>query len=878
MINQKQRLRGRFAFHGALLVTLTGLTASLAPAFAGSAPAAQLGSSIERSAAIDRSSVVVLDREAIESSGKTSLADLLRDVPFNSTGSPRPEAGGEAQSFAGLSLRGLGVGRTLVLLDGRRLPVAADTGEGQNLNAVPLAMVERIEVLAQGASAIYGSDAIGGVVNIVTRKAFTGVEVAGGISRPSRAGGDTEEGSIIVGAAGEQARIVVGAAYNSRDIVFRRDRDWSRDGASVFSNNFLNANLSFFEHPEFGSTNLTGCQEPGFSLAGQGSDTRCLYDFWRFSADEIATRNESLFARSSYVVNNGWTLLANAGVGRVKSFGRAPPAVSFRPSTADWPPSPAVWLELAPGSPNHPATPPEQGGLNPDWASYQESAGDELFLAYRFAGNGPVETHGEGVDYHLDLGMRGRVGQFDIDLGVSRAESDYIELRSKNVILALAQPQFDSGAYNIYQPQAVPEDVRQSFGVTTSRDARSIQRMAHVRASTELPFSPGAGPIGIAFGVEYRNEDYRDRLDPMVVSGNVVGTDRSPVSIDRSTWSVFGEALVPLADTVDLSGAVRYVDNSQAGTTTASQVALSWQPTGRFSVRASAGTHFRAPPLAVLGAENILPDGAVQEGTFNFGTIAPVFIVANNDIGFEQAREYRLGMDFEPFSWLSATLDLWDSEVDDRIALIDGRLIFDCLGDREERCPSGLREISVTGRSPDPALGLGVARDPATDILQFVQTGFGNFGKIETRGVDLRLNSSADLGSGRLTADLLASYLNRYRMDGGENTIGEAGLPDWRGQLGFRYRIEDFAFAWTVNHIAGQSTSLGSGAEGSLASWTTHDVQANWYAPWNGRLTLGIDNFTDKDPVLDSGEPRSFNFDLYDGYGRMVYLRYRQSL
>jgi iron complex outermembrane receptor protein len=257
---------------------VAGLAATAAPAFAQDEEAADLdrvqvtGSRISRTDIEGALPVTVIDREQIEFSGKTSVADLLRDTPFNSAGSFRPQSGSSAQSFAGVSLRALGSGRTLVLIDGKRAPVAPNVGAGQDLNSIPLAAVERIEILSDGASAIYGSDAIGGVINIITRKDFSGVELTWGTSDPKRAGGDRDEASAIFGISGDRGQIMVGASYDEREIVFQRDRPWSRGGASIFSNNFLTAGFSFLNGfgPNGGSGNVAGCTGPGFSLSSSG--------------------------------------------------------------------------------------------------------------------------------------------------------------------------------------------------------------------------------------------------------------------------------------------------------------------------------------------------------------------------------------------------------------------------------------------------------------------------------------------------------------------------------------------------------------------------------------------------------------------------------
>jgi iron complex outermembrane receptor protein len=115
-----------------------------------------------------------------------------------------------------------------------------------------------------------------------------------------------------------------------------------------------------------------------------------------------------------------------------------------------------------------------------------------------------------------------------------------------------------------------------------------------------------------------------------------------------------------------------------------------------------------------------------------------------------------------------------------------------------------------------------------------------------------------------------------YEVDSGADVAGEQGLPEWRAIWANSYAWADFNFAWNINYIGSQSTAIASSLDG-LPSWTTHDVQATYFTPWNGRITLGVDNVGDRDPVLDPGQGRGFDFELYNGYGRVTYLRYTQN-
>src|SRR5690554_3819117 len=136
------------------------------------------GSRIQRTDMEGALPVTVIDRQSIELSGEISAADLIRNTTFNSAGSFRPQSGSSAQGVSQVNMRGLGASRTLVLVDGRRLTMSPSTGSSQDLNSIPMGAIERIEILSDGASAVYGSDAIGGVINVITRRDFNGVELS----------------------------------------------------------------------------------------------------------------------------------------------------------------------------------------------------------------------------------------------------------------------------------------------------------------------------------------------------------------------------------------------------------------------------------------------------------------------------------------------------------------------------------------------------------------------------------------------------------------------------------------------------------------------------------------------------------------------------
>ena len=278
-----------------VLVALGGaFAATSVPTFAQTQTIEVTGSRIKRADAEGALPVSTFTRADIDASGAVTVAEFVRTLTFSTDGQFRPQSGSSAQGFSGVSLRGLGERRTLVLVDGRRVAKSPATGQSADVNSIPMAAVERVDVLTDGASAIYGSDAIGGVVNFILRKDFEGMHVMAGTTNPSIKGGNRNEASATFGAGNDKARILAGVSKTSRDIVFVRDYPWGADlGASSFSNNLFAAvetEPGVFVRGAFDRIVGT-CNFPdkGFYVTGG----RCRFNFNLVAADEAATNTTS---------------------------------------------------------------------------------------------------------------------------------------------------------------------------------------------------------------------------------------------------------------------------------------------------------------------------------------------------------------------------------------------------------------------------------------------------------------------------------------------------------------------------------------------------------------------------------------------------------
>lgn len=845
------------------------------------------GSRIKRTDAEGSVPVTVIDRQQLELSGDVSVADYLRNTTFNSFGSFRPQSGSSAQSFAELSLRGLGGARTLILIDGRRAPVAPQVGQGQDLNTIPLAAVERIEILSDGASAVYGSDAIGGVVNIITRSDFQGVEMTWGMSDPKSGDGETEEGSVIFGASGDRGSVIAGASYNTRGIIFQRDREWSAGGASTFSNNFMTATAApgtlygftpggFLANPTNGSVppGAASCSQPGFFTGGSGSTRRCFYDFTFVAADEAELRNSALFARANYEINEDWSTYLNASVSRVKSFGRYAPVPS-----SPWPGGQPF---IPVGSPNHPAVRfPGQG----------YDATRPVFLRHRFAALGNRDTSTDANVYYFDLGFDGRIGDFDVNFGGRHVESKYLELGRNYVVGAIAQQFISDGRYNIYNPSGNPRDVLDSMIATINREGGTTIEELYAQANVDL-FEMSGGVAGLAFGAEYRDEYYEDIFDTLQSSGQIVGSAGNSAGGGRSVAAAYLEALFPVLENLEFNVAARYDRYSDYGSDTSPKVSVRWSPLENLVFRGSWGQGFRAPSLDLVTQQPSFSADTVtdRQTCIAFG-LAPTcstqinaYVIANPDLTSETSDQFSLGVAWDATDWINLSLDYWDISIDGRVANISSPTVINCLLGAQTNCPPGLSALPSNVNPPNAALGLGVARQPGTGEILYVQRGAVNLGTIDQNGLDMNVRTNFDFGDwGNLRNQLQIGRVFDAIVDGGDNGVDTWSQPKYRANLSTEWTYGDFNFGWVINYIHGTESYANSVDDTDypqrLPSWTTHDLQATWNAPWNGRFTLGVNNLADKDPVLDPYAPtgRPFDFGLYDQYGRVPYFRYTQT-
>lgn len=871
------------------------------------------GSRIKRAEIEGTLPVIVLDRASIEASGDISVADFLRDTSFNTFGSYQSTSGSSGAGFSGISLRGLGEGRTLILVDGRRAPTAPMLGQGQDLNSIPMAAVERVEILPSGASAIYGSDAIGGVVNIITRKDYEGIQATWGIGRPSNAGGDTEEMSVLFGVSGERGRLLGGASHAERDIIYTRDRDYwySARGASTFSNNMATG-TSFgsgtrLRHPEFGAAVpglcTNGDDSDLFWMSGTNENNRqCQFDHAATSANLTSMSNQSVFLRGDYQINDDWMAYFSTSVTKSEAEGRYAPVPSS--------PFPGGAIRLVAGSPNHPAT---IGGYNPYATDpyYQQFAGQDLFLFHRFAALGNRDSLSENTTSSYVGGFEGRVGAVDLGFGARYVESRATDMGMNYVVGGLAQAPITDGRYNIYDPFAGNAQAL-GFTATILRDMKTSTKEVFADATFEL-FEMSGGAVSAAVGAEYREEYYQDNYDPLSESGQIVGSAGNSASGGRDVYAAYFEVLFPIIDTLELDIAGRYERYSDYGSDFAPMASLSWKPLDNLKFRANIGEGFRAPTLDILTQKPAFSAAATSHrptcenlvGQPSCSTQVNTYSIANPNLESEQSSQWGLGVIWDATDWVSIGLDYYNIEIENQITSFSVTTIANCLsGIVTTSCPDGI-SVFPTGsqaNAPNVALGLGVEFGPDGEIL-YGQTGFANQGQTTTEGYDLTVRTNFDLGGfGSLRSSFVGTYIADIAGTNGVNYGGRPGYPRLRANLNNMWSYSDWEFIWNTSYIhhtqsftyrdwlgdanfgmpAGVTfDEYNEGLVGkTMPSYVTHDLQVNYKAPWNATITLGVKNVADRVPTRDYlyeyyGADTVDTY-LYDPWGRVPYFRYTQ--
>lgn len=810
------------------------------------------GSRIARSSDFANSQPVdVIDRTAIEASGYANLQQLLEKLPSNGSGAFSTRGNNQdstANGAASISLRGMGPDATLVLVNGRRVAISpfaeSITNNFVDINSIPVAAIERLEILKDGASALYGSDAVAGVVNIILRKDYEGLELSGSYGNTTEKGYDEKNYSAVWGFGGE-----------GNNVTFIFDY-------------FKNSTLGNSERGTLGSANQS---------ARGGEDFRSSRGYpGRFTVDGVNTRDPACPADRSFgatcVYDYGpWNLLIpeaeRGGLMMLAHQDIAGGAQLFLELAAQHNNS------LAQGAP----TPLDEGaGLTVPVDHPGNPFGDVETIAisrYRTVDAGPRQWHISTDNLRGVAGVKGEfASDWNYEFAVQRARSETEQSGGRSdgwIRVDFLQQQIDSFAYNPFSATQNPAAVIDAIGTSLVRRGTASLTMYDASVTGKL-FELGEGAVQLAAGVEYREESVEDVPDEQFQRGLIYGTESVSASGARDITSAYVEVSVPVVKGLDVTGAVRYDDYSDFGSTTNPKLSLRYAPIDSLAFRASWGTGFRAPSLAQIGLgpsqeSRFFSDafGCADNPSYCTATDFTIVFTGNPNLDAEESESLNLGLSWQAAGF-SASVDYYDIKQDNKI---DEAIGFTY----QQECNNQASTICVRG-TPLPGDTLGP--------LQQINATFDNINQQSVTGLDFEFGYRFDVGGGKLGLGLNYSRLLKFERveqgpDGNFRTLDQTGeyeYPEDRATISADFNADKWGANATVNYIGSFQDLPDANFDTvpdydqndtrDVGAFTTLNLQGRFNVTDSVKFVVSVDNALDKAPPFAIGDG---NNDLY-GY------------
>jgi len=849
------------------------------------------GSRIKQTQQVTAQPVFVLDRQKLEATGVQSVGDVLQQLTasgkalnakFNSSGNFGYPAsgGGIGAGSAQVDLRNLGSQRVLVLVDGIRWvneSSASGVSGSADLNTIPLSIVERIEVLEDGASAIYGSDAIAGVINVITRKTFDGAELHAYAGRFTK-GGNTKEASLTLGGSGDRWNAVFGASYYEQDAISSGEYEQSAfpvpGGGLAYGSSgtpqgrfrFCDPRITTPGTPGFCGDatndavfyNITlnnGTTTPVFVPGTQTGGTyhqftsADRFNFAPFNLLLTPSKRAALFTSLQYDLSEKTRLHVKALYNNRKSSNQAAPEPIF----------------VGPGAGTagiaDTVTIPANQPFNPFGITLDANS-NFLFIGRRPLEVGPRIFRQDVDTTYLNVGLDGtfgseRIFNWDANIVHSENKAEQVFFNGYNVArikLALGDPAVCAATpgcvpLDLFGGQARPMTQQQiDFIRTTQRDAsKQVLDLVQANVNGNL-FNIGDRGVGFAAGVEHRKYRGDFNPDPLRQTGESQDSFASPVSSSYDVSEVYAEVNVPLFATFDISAALRYSDYSTFGGATTGKVGFRWQPIEDLVWRGTYSEGFRAPNLGELfgltqfGATLVDPCGptngalvvdgsngnnttpletacraqGVPNGFRQANTQITTFTGGNPNLQPEESKSYTTGIVYSP-SW--GENQSWARRTDFELTYyshkIDGAIqARDIQALLNDCLAAGGTDATLC--SPFSRIGSGDLRPP--------QNLLSNLGQIKTDGADVKISwTGPDWSFGALNASLQATRVFTFRaVDADGNVaqrrvgieVDDSAIPSWQANTQLGWKLGSFDANWNMRYVGDVKEACNGDLEG----------------------------------------------------------------
>jgi iron complex outermembrane recepter protein len=856
------------------------------------------------------SPVTTVSSEAIRATGQLSVEEVLNKLPQVVPGL-NANSNNPADGTSTVDLRGIGTQRTLVLINGRRLTPSTQTGV-VDLNNIPVRLIDRVEVVTGGASAVYGSDALAGVVNFILKDDYQGFDLGMQFGQSAESDGTEKQVDLLLGGnlGEDRGNITVFASVFDRDSVLQSERAFTRvdrgQNGSATGNARL-PNVALNPYPTVGDfLGGTGTsRDYAFDLNNNGGTREWNNTLPETSADGLGDRYN--FAPVNFLLTPGKRISLGAmGHLNVSDHVTAYMDVMYVDSrnAAQLAPTPAVNIPFDPDSPLLSA----QARALMDARSNPDAPG---FLTRRMVEVGPRLQENKSKLEQADVGFRGDLPfkdwQFDVNYQFGRTE--FINVTHNDV----SRSKFAAGlsncpaAYVQFVPGCVPVNafgvgsistemanfIRLDFSDTTIFERQLVS--ATVNGSImELP----AGPLGFAVGAEYREDSSEYVPDLAKKQGDILGFNAAqPVSGKFDVAELFVEAVVPLlkdipaVESLSLEAGLRYSDYSTVGEVTSYKAGLDWAPMSSLHVRGMYQRAVRAPSVFELfqagdtgfppvndpcastranGTTRVVPTDVAAFCQRTWGINAATYTQTNGQIEAlfygnpnldEETSDtvtFGFAMTPEAIPNLNFSVDYFKIKVQDFVNTLEGGttgVVLACFASLD------IDSDACFSRDLNKAL---VFRDAVGDLKARVP--IANLSELTTDGVDVNARYEVPLGitserfGDSLQVNLLVTWLGSYELDridyagtiGGYNISG--AFPEYKANLRLGYRLGPVNLSYNLQYL-GKMDNQGNipdfedpSGYQGVSSTMFHDLSAQWAIKDSLELTLGVRNLTDQEP------------------------------
>ncbi len=826
------------------------------------------GSSIKRVDAETALPVQVIKRDDIAKAGVTTAAELLKNISAATAnlgdGASITDNTGGQRGFNGANLRGIGVSSTLVLLNGRRLANFASPGDaaGVDLNSIPAGAIQRVEVLKDGASAIYGTDAIGGVINFITRQDYTGVDLAGSVFS-TQEGGAGKKTFTISGGAGEVARDGYNVfatldvqrldALRSTQRQFIQERPLAETVPYYLSSRPFPGNIRLSGSSATRSQQLDAINAAGYTINGKpytqrtinlfapacnppasvyaptqiGSEA-CGYDYMADTEIYPEAQKTSLLTRGVVDVGGGHQLFAELLMARAQTTYVQSP----NPTTL----SGVTWAAVNPFLPK----------------PVNDSRTFEVRFRATELGNRTNEVTSDAN--RVVLGAKGTLfGEWDYSAGASYAQNKVKDrytngyFKFAELLQAVKDGKINpfgpspAGSQALIQSLRIDDVARKGEGATAGLDFKITGTLAQLEG----------GDLGLALGAELRRETQKFTPSALLV-GNNIGGDRDSsgtapplqaTSYGRNIASAYAELNAPVTKTLEIQAALRADHYEKVGSSVNPKLGLRYQPSKTLVLRASAGTGFRAPSFSEL----YRPTSYGTSPAFLYDSVYDAFDqyptqkVSNPDLKPEKSKQLSAGIAFEPVKDATLSLDYWRITKTNVISDLSGKIILE----------NPTRYANY------------IVRDPVDDYPTLILKK-ENQGGLKTSGIDLDGRWRSALGSaGRFGLNFSGTYVIEYKRQFGpaEPYLENAGrflqdqvIQRWRHRISADWDIGPVGLTLGNSYFSRYTDDsyLPDTAPRKVKAYSLWDMSGSYKFSRQFSVRAGIQNLLNTDPPFSN--------------------------